>query len=136
MSLAYRLALVSSGIVIGIALSALWTGADFLPVRCSHDVVREAPSTGPAVAVVYVTNCGATTRFVTSVTTWSKEARFDADRADAFFRIEGQGGVDAVWPEGRILNGTTPIRMIYPPGASIIRRADRWHGLDIEYEER
>lgn len=99
---------------------------------CSDEVVREFPSSGGGVAVVYVSSCGATTPFITSVLVRNADVPFSPGHEYVFFRLTGKHSVEVRWPDG-VLDGTARLQVLYPREAQIIRQAIRWDGMLIDY---
>ena len=99
---------------------------------CSDEVMGEFPSRGASVAVVYVSNCGATTSLVTSVLVRGNDMPFSPGHEYVFFRLKGKHSIEVRWPDG-VLDGTTRLQVLYPREAPVIRQAIRWDGMLIDY---
>jgi hypothetical protein len=128
--------MVGIGLVVVVAGLALFASTFTLLGGCSDTVKQEFPSPGSAVAIVYVTNCGATTPFVTSVSVQAKGETLDAGNERVFFRVRDDVDIEIRWPDDVMDGHATRIEVLFPAGSRVIRQAIRWDGLTIEYRER
>jgi len=140
MGLGRRLLRLATAIVLFVALVVIGATAflnTFFNIAgsCSDELMREYPSRGAGVAVVYVSNCGATTDFVTSVLVRGADMPFSPGHDYVFFRLKGKYSVEVRWPDG-VLDGTTRLQVLYPREAQVIRQAIRWDGMLIDYVVR
>jgi hypothetical protein len=96
--------------------------------NCIDKTVKEFPSpTKEHVALVVLTNCGATSSFVTSI-----EVRFFGRKrsdGDYLFSVVGQNDMEVVWNDHHIT-------VAYERPTQIIRQTLIWYRQRMEYREK
>jgi hypothetical protein len=122
-------------LLAGGALVATSAGL-FGPPSCGHKIVREYPSpNGHRVAMVILTNCGATTPFVSSVAMKYSGEKFDLDKnffleKDFFFSVKGLNDIQVHW------NDNSDLTIIFERPELIYRQAIVWRTDRISYQEK
>ena len=110
--------------------------------HCGYEILREAPSPdNTRKAVVVVSNCGATTPFVTLVYLIRYDETFDSQTSDSkkndfFFSVKGRNDIDIVWNENYYHYNAVLFKVIYQKPETIYRQAVVWRTDRFEYEPR
>jgi hypothetical protein len=99
------------------------------PVQCKDRTVKEVPSpNGRRIAALVVTNCGATTPFVSVVQV--KNLDGPQEGVDYFFAVKGIVDMDMIWDDN--YNFT----IVYDRTEKIYRQVLVWNSAQIKYRER
>lgn len=113
------------------------TGSDSpLTNPCEHEIMGQFSSPDRRrTAVVVLTNCGATTPFVSSILIKSAEEDFKIKRNNNFFVVKGQNDIEVIW------DGNSALTVVYERPSltysdKIYRQEKMWQGLHISYQEK
>ena len=99
------------------------------PVQCDHKTVKEFPSPNARrIAALVVTNCGATTPFVSEVQV--KNLDGPPEGIDYFFAVRGVIDMDIIWDDNYTFT------VVYDRPETIYRQVLIWRSAQIKYRER
>ena len=121
-------------------LAGAWALLAFTNAMCANDVLVEAPSPdGSLRAVVFVRNCGATTRYSTQVSVLPSTRHLPNDFSRLFVAEtgyepsgndpKGQPAVSLEWLS------LTQLEVRYPAGSNVVRQNTKTHGVSVSYDE-
>ena len=124
------------GLLVGATVTAaLMVTAKYIvdrvdaPVQCDHKTVKEFPSPNARrIAALVVTNCGATTPFVSEVQV--KNLDGPPEGIDYFFAVRGIIDMEILWDDNFAFT------IVYDHPETIYRQVLVWRSAQIKYRER
>jgi len=123
------LAFIAGGIVAAAIYAPVLDQLD----PCGFEDQPELRAKDNVSIITSTVNCGATTGYVTAI--YYHRIGEKIDRDQAFFLLEGKGGVDVRWIQPITLNDTGSIHVTHGSGR-IFRQATMWNATPIIYSER
>jgi len=122
---------VGAWVLFGLGV-VFYFGISYSP--CSRVALREIPSDGDLIAVVFTTDCGATTQGATSVAVKNRSARTELSDLDALFRLGGlRDDLNVAWTRTPEARGAHSLAIVYPDDREVWLKAVVWNGLQVSY---